>query len=134
MKKFIALIFFLLLLALMMVTCPNEEAHSKLVKERFSEAVKLEMKDKAGKTFGSLGSALAKPFVKTAINKALSVDNYGVVSIGRLKVGESERVISIGLLNHVFTASSQRLQSEIEKALSKKPADDETTDETTEND
>ena len=124
MKKLLFLVFIVLLLALMMVTCPNEEAHSQLIKQRFNEAVKAEMHEKAGKTLGSIGSALAKPFVKSAINKKLTVENYGVVSIGKLKVGDDERVISVGLLNHVFTASSEHLQGEIEKALHKKSKND----------
>ncbi len=124
MKKFISFVFLLILLAIMMVTCPNEEAHNQLIKQRFNEAVNAEMKERAGKTFGSIGSALAKPFVKSAINKRLTVDNYGVVSIGKIKLEDSERIISVGLLNHVFTASSERLQSEIQKAIGKKSADE----------
>ena len=125
MKKFLTLLFIVGVAVLMTATCPNEEAHRQVIKERLNKAVKAEVDEKVGKGFGSIGSVFTKPVVKSVLKRKFHVDNYVVLSIGRLEMKDSEQIISVGLLNHVFTGSSERFQQEIDKALQGKKADSE---------
>lgn len=117
MKKFLFLLFFVALAALMAATCPEETAHKEVVKQRLNKAVKAEIDDRLGKGMGSIGSVFTKPVVRSTLNRKFYVENYVVLSIGRLQLKDRNQVISVGLLNHVFTASSERFQEEIDKAL-----------------
>lgn len=104
---------------------PERRGHRQVIKERLNKAVKAEVDEKVGKGFGSIGSVFTKPVVKSVLKRKFHVDNYVVLSIGRLEMKDSEQIISVGLLNHVFTGSSERFQQEIDKALQGKKADSE---------
>lgn len=61
-----------------------------------------------------LGSALGSGIAEYIIDKQLIVDNYFVCSIGRFNYDGEKNIVSLGVLNHIFTMSEEDLLREME--------------------
>ena len=120
MKKIIALIVFVALIAGACFTCPDKKAHRKAL----TEAAGQYGEDKLGeatdgdKTLGSIAKALRKagdPVVGLAIGKMLQVDNYYLFSIGKIKRGEDTQMVSFGIYGHVFTPTTSMIDNALQE-------------------
>lgn len=95
------------LLIAMFATCPKPYEHRRVIQEVVREAVDERLGSSqdmvqalmmwAGKKVIGIGSDLA-------IDQLVTVDNYYVVSVGKIDWQGKERIVSVGLLGHVFTA------------------------------
>ena len=54
-----------------------------------------------------------------AVNNLLSVDNYAVCSVGRLEWQGDNKIVSFGLLGHVYTFDAEDLEEAYDKASNK---------------
>ena len=89
----------------MIITCPNAIEHEITIKKELPSILYPENSNDDS-FFGKIGDAIGKLFSKTTANivaeKQLVVDNYYIVSVGKIHyLGEIEPV-SIGIFNHVF--------------------------------
>ena len=103
----IVAILFIVLLVAMVATCPKASAHKEVLTNALQEAVDEKMSS-------TVGGDLLGTFVKTAsqltvgttakyvIDGMVRVDDYYLFSVGRLRYGSNEHIVSIGVLNHVF--------------------------------
>lgn len=104
------------LLVAMFISCPNEDDHRREVQIVGEKTVKLLAEKQDNAIVSGLATLFGGNIIKMMVSELLDVDNYGIVSIGRLnnttKDGGSS-IISVGILGHVFTASPEQLVSKM---------------------
>lgn len=105
----IAVLVVLLLAGLCVATCPDKEAHTEALKEVVNAHITAELSDEIGGEYSeglvSIGSMIGTGIGGLVIDNMLRVDNYFVCSIGTIELEGERKVVSVGVLNHVFTAS-----------------------------
>lgn len=103
---------FLVLLGLTcvcVVTCPNKSAHSEALKNLLNTVMTEEMNNSvetdedAG--WAMLGSMIGTGIGGLMIDNMLKVENYFVCSVGTMTFDGETKIVSLGLMNHVFTIS-----------------------------
>ena len=105
MKKLIKTILVLAILAgVMLFTCPEEEKH---VEKLTQEIVKSSQENNEDAGFlESIGNAIAgtisEKVVHLYVKNQLKVENYTLLNVGRMKYDGENRVVTIGVFNHVF--------------------------------
>ena len=105
---------FLVILALAcvcVVTCPDKSAHSEALKDILNTVMTEEM-NKSVETDEDAGWAMLGSMIGTGlgglmIDNMLKVENYFVCSIGTITYENETNIVSVGILNHVFTASEE---------------------------
>ena len=104
----------LVLAGLCVATCPDRDAHSEALKDLFNRIMTTEMsKDVSNESEAGLVmflSVLGTGLGGLVIDNVLNVDNYFVCSIGTITYNGETQVVSVGVLNHVFTARPSWLQ------------------------
>ena len=119
MKKFFLFVIVLAIIGfIMMATCPNEKDHEEAICLAIDQAIDEKLGDCSFSLMGAVkfGSKFAlKKGAELFIDLNVAVENYGVVSIGRYTFNGRNKVISVGLFNHVFTMSKNDILEEIEK-------------------
>lgn len=119
---FISLVFILLILCF---TCPSKDDHKKALTDVITQTLddakqKLnDNSDLAGidQTFTTMFLSSIDQVVKSSIDSLLKVNNYGVFSIGKINFAGQEKIVSLGILNHVFTLDKQDIEQEINRRL-----------------
>lgn len=108
---------------LLFVTCPNENSHRQEVHQLGERAVKLVAAEQNNPLVTGLSYMFGGKIVEMFVNECFEVDNYGVVSVGRIvdpTHTADPTVVSVGVLGHVYTASPEtvavRMKSTIKKA------------------
>ena len=105
---------FLVLLGLAcvcVVTCPDKSAHSEALKDLINTVMTEEL-NKSVETDEDAGWAMLGSMIGTGlgglmIDNMLKVENYFVCSIGTITYENETNIVSVGILNHVFTASEE---------------------------
>ena len=104
-----------ILLALFL-TCPDRASHEDMVKDSMKETVnKTYSKSNGEDPFKAFGQVLATGIINTAVGQMLTVDNYGIFSIGKIHFNGKTKVVSIGILGHVFTFDANDLERKLNK-------------------
>lgn len=115
MKKFGILIIILVLIALVGVaTCPDRQAHEEAISEVIDNYVKDKNASEATDLLSSFCNSLETKLVRLVMEENLEVENYFVCSIGRIEWEGEEKVVSVGLLGHIFTAKEEQIAAELE--------------------
>ena len=114
----------LLVIGLLALTCPTEQDHRNALTNVITDAISDEVpSDSAAdndiftKAMGMLGDAFTRQVVQKAVDNMVHVDNFTVVSIGRVRYNHKRQIVSVGLLNHVFTVNKEDLKQAAEKNL-----------------
>lgn len=114
----------LLFIGLLALTCPTEQDHRNALTNVITDAITDEVpSDSAAdndiftKAMGMLGDAFTRQVVQKAVDNMVHVDNFTVVSIGRVRYNHKRQIVSVGLLNHVFTVNKEDLKQAAEKNL-----------------
>lgn len=119
MKGFLYTLLIMFALSLVcIVTCPDKDAHSDALMKLFNVAWQTELAEvgiNENEGLALFGSALGSGIAEYVIEKQLIVDNYFVCSIGRFIYEGEENIVSVGVLNHIFTKSEELLR-ELEDA------------------
>lgn len=110
------------IIALLIFTCPNAQDHkdalSDVVTATVNDAVQetsSSMEDDfLAKAFNAISKAFTGRVVKEAIDNLITVDNYFVCSIGKVNYDNKEHIVSVGLLNHIFTVDKDELKTAAE--------------------
>ena len=118
MKKFLVFLTIVaLLVAAMAMTRPDKKAH----KEAMMKAVKEYVDDEARERgFGDngltrLGKNAVVQAVELALNYKLQLDDYYVVTVTHAELKGEDRILSVGVLGHVFTFDKEMLREQLEK-------------------
>ena len=101
---------FLVLLGLAcvcVVTCPDKSAHSEALKDLLNTVMTEEL-NKSVETDEDAGWAMLGSMIGTGIgglmiDNMLKVENYFVCSVGTMTFEGETKIVSLGLMNHVFT-------------------------------
>ncbi len=109
MKKFLIFILILVVIAsVCVVTCPDKASHKEALKEVLNTALTEELSsDEDDASLVMLGSMIGTGLGGLVIDNQLKVDNYFVCSIGTITYDGKTKVVSVGLLNHVFTPDKE---------------------------
>ena len=110
-KLLITLLILVILLGILAVTCPSRQDHKDAIASSSREWVKekIESADQMGglggltSVFSGVIEWISGKGIDYAIDEYLDVDNYFVCSVGRIRVGDNPKTVSLGVLNHVFT-------------------------------
>lgn len=117
MKKILFLVILAAVVVGAVVTCPDKKAHKEALADTFAEyaSYKIDenkdngLSDVLNEGLKVLRKAGGDKVVEATLSQFLEVDNYYVLSIGRLKQGGEKKLISIGLFGHVFTPTSSMI-------------------------
>lgn len=104
--------FIVAIVVVMFITCPSDGDHRREVRALGEKTVKLYAAKQNNIIVSGMAMTFGDDLVDMIISQLLEVDNYGVVSIGRLenpKNPSKSQVISVGVFGHVFTASPDEL-------------------------
>lgn len=114
MKSILYLLFVVIILGgICIATCPDHDAHSEALKNLLNNVLTSELsknmatEEDAGLVM--LGSMIGTGIGGLVIDNILSVENYFVCSIGTITYGGETRIVSVGLLNHVFTIRDKQV-------------------------
>lgn len=114
MKSILYLLFVVIILGgICIATCPDHDAHSEALKNLLNNVLTAELsknmatEEDAGLVM--LGSMIGTGIGGLVIDNILSVENYFVCSIGTITYGGETRIVSVGLLNHVFTIRDKQV-------------------------
>ena len=97
------------------VTCPKAEDHRRAIAQVSRDWVQSQQMELTGNkmTDAVLNEAfkwLVGEGTNLALDQMLTVDNYVVCSVGRISITGEPHVVSIGVLNHVYTYGTEDLQ------------------------
>ncbi|WP_273533585.1 DUF4359 domain-containing protein [Prevotella aurantiaca] len=97
-KKALRIIIPLLILAVLGFTCPDKKQHIDAIHTELMDYIK---KQEGNETamFASLGAGL----IDKVLAAKLDVNNYVLFSTGSLEDSGSSKIVSFGILGHVFT-------------------------------
>lgn len=118
MKKLIALIFFVAIIMMAVVTCPNAEAHKNAVSNVMSNVVDDKISDELASDnsnflsagLASIGSVFADKIIDVIVDEKLHVSNYIVFSLGKLHWENEDKVVSVGVFNQIYTFSEEDIR------------------------
>lgn len=117
MKKILFLVILAAVVVGAVVTCPDKKAHKEALADTFAEyaSYKIDenkdngLSDVLNEGLKALRKVGGDKVVEATLSQFLEVDNYYVLSVGRLKQGGEKKLISIGLFGHVFTPTSSMI-------------------------
>lgn len=107
-------VFYILLVVLILggicvATCPDREAHSAKLKELINQVITAELSsEEDDASLVMFGSVIGTGLGAFVIDNMLNVENYFVYSIGTITYDGETQVVSVGLLNHVFTVDEEK--------------------------
>lgn len=112
MRKFLIFVLTLVIIfGICVVTCPDKASHSEALKDVLNTALTETMSDRErDASLIMLGSMIGTGIGELVIDNMLKVDNYFVCSIGTITFDGETKVVSVGVLNHVFTPGKEDLK------------------------
>ena len=122
MKKFLIGALVLVAVIAMVKTVPDKKAH----KNAMMEAVKEYIDEEAAKrgigdgVLAKLGKGIVNKTIEVALNSKLEVDNYLIFNTTHVELDGESKVLSLGVLGHVFTFDKEMLREALEEAASEK--------------
>ena len=115
-KKFLLFILVLVIIAgVCVVTCPDKAAHCKALKDVLNTVLTEELSsDESDADLVMFGSMIGTGLGGLVIDNMLKVDNYFVCSVGTITYDGETKVVSVGVLNHIFTPDKEDLKKAAE--------------------
>ena len=117
MKKTLSIIIIIAIALVGVMTCPQKEAHKDAIMKLVDSALDSELYKRASteeeKGYAMIGSFLGSGIAELFLENKLLVDNYFVCSVGRIVFEGEERIVSVGLFNHVFTEDEDAMKERL---------------------
>ena len=111
MKKFLFLILFIVAVGVLLIaTCPDRNAHQAAIKSVVSEVINAEMDKQSNilsTELASISTMLTVNMADSYLNTNLIIRDHTLFNIGYINVDNDLRIISFGILNHVFTIDKE---------------------------
>jgi hypothetical protein len=121
MKKLLIGIIVIVAVVAMAKTVPDKKAHKKAMMEAVKEYVDEEATNRMGdNVLTDLGKGIVNKTVEVALNSKLEVDNYLICNTTHVKMGDETKVLSFGIIGHVFTFDKQMLREALEASAKEK--------------
>lgn len=104
------------------LTCPDKEAHKQALMGEINTALSETLMGEAGESdleqgIALFGGSVTSILVGTILDTTLKTNNYFVLSIGKITIGDNSKVVSTGIFGHVFTHfNSDDLKEAAEKS------------------
>ena len=119
MKKFFIYAILLVVVSFVLVaTCPSKKAHCEAIQGVLSGAINKEMdQSRIDETMASIGTMLAVNAVNEYLNSSLIVRDHTLYNVGVVSYKGEFRMVSVGVLNHVFTISEDDARQFIKDQL-----------------
>jgi len=114
MKKLLVSLFFIALVILLALTSPPKKVHSESITNVFNDAIR--NKSKSDNMFSILMDGAASYFLSSIVDKNLIVDDYLIFSLGKIQIQEESKIVSVGILNHVFTLGTKEMLEALESS------------------
>lgn len=108
MKKFFRFLLFLLIIGgVAVITCPDKQAHKDAIMNLINETISEDLGANEEENTDALGLISGIASIGTHVSgwfldSALSVENHFVFSLGRIKHGNENDIVSVGVFGHVF--------------------------------
>ena len=120
MKRLGCLFMFLLAVALVaIVTCPGKDKHVDKIASTVSNVVDDETKGFGKFAISLIDGLTGKDIVKSSVDKVITVDNYCLLSIGKMEWQGKEHITSVGIFGMVFTMPEEMMKDKLRKAKEK---------------
>jgi hypothetical protein len=87
------------------------------VNELIDEEITEEITGDEDKALALLASSFVSGISNLLIESRLSVDNHFLFSIGKVTFDSESKIVSIGILNHVFTDINDNIKEKIKERL-----------------
>ena len=121
MKKFLFLILFITVIGgVLIATCPDRHAHQEAIKSVVSEVVNAEVDQSNIFTteLASISTVLTMNMADSYLKTNLVVRDHTFYNIGYVNVKDEFRMISFGILNHVFTIDKETAREVMKDKMS----------------
>lgn len=113
----IALIAVVVIIVLALLTCPDKSKHSEALKDKLSSVIAGQTISKDTDDMTVLEVSLINALVGRVLDNLITVDDFGLFSVGRLTIKESENnIVSIGAFGHIFSKSKDQMRKDINES------------------
>lgn len=120
MKRLGCLFMFLLAVALVaIVTCPGKDKHVEKIAYTVSNVVDDETRGLGKFAISLIDELTGKDIVKHSVGEIITVDNYCLLSIGKMEWQGKEHITSVGIFGMVFTMPEEMMKDKLRKAIEK---------------
>ena len=127
----VLLLSFVVLIATMIITCPKAEQHKEVlstvitatVNDAVNESDNITGNAYLDNAFKTISNAFAGKVIQAAVNELVTVDNYVVCSLGKVRYEGKAHVVSVGVFGHIFTVDEDDLREAAEDYYKKKEID-----------
>ena len=112
----------LLLIALFLVaffTCPPKEKHVEKIASTVSNVVDDETRGLGKFAISLIDELTGKDIVKRSVDKVITVDDYSLLSLGKVEWQGKEHITSVGIFGMVFTMPEEMMKDKLRKAIKK---------------
>lgn len=124
----VLLLSFVVLIATMIITCPKAEQHKEVlstvitatVNDAVNESDNITGNAYLDNAFKAVSNAFAGKVIQAAVDELVSVDNYVVCSLGKVRYEGKAHVVSVGVFGHIFTVDEDDLREAAEDYYKKK--------------
>ena len=117
MKNLISILIVVVVLATLVLTCPDKDSHMDAINNELISVIDSKMnespydkgddkKDDFEEGLKLMASSLLGGLAKGIIGQQLIVENYVICSVGQINSSEGRKTLSVGICNHVFTLFS----------------------------
>ena len=118
-KTLLSLLVLLFIAGVCVVSCPKYDDHSQIINREVDRVIKEKISENAksdsDKVISWFASALCSKISEYLIEDNLIVDNYILFSVGKISLGDEEKIISIGALNYIYTDLTDAIDKEWDK-------------------
>ncbi len=121
MKRTLAIIIVLILALLMVFTTPEKNTHKQVMMEVVKDYVDEEAEKRLGDNiFADLGKIMANNSAKDILENKLRLHDYFFFNTTTMHLDGNDYLMSVGILNHVFTFDKETLQKRLDEAVNLK--------------
>lgn len=120
MKRLGCLFMFLLAVALVaIVTCPGKDKHVDKIASTVSNVLDDETKGFGKFAISLIDGLTGKDIVKRSVGEIITVDDYSLLSLGKVEWQGKEHITSVGIFGMVFTMPEEMMKDKLRKAIEK---------------
>lgn len=92
-------------------TCPKKDRHVAFLTDRINVIVTEELEEHGGGgDLAPLGLLFGNAIVVPLVEKALTVNDNFLFSIGKIPIDGKETVVTVGAFGHIFSASKEQMK------------------------
>lgn len=120
MKRLGCLFIFLFAVALVaLITCPGKDKHVEKIASTVSNVVDDETRGLGKFAISLIDELTGKDIVKRSVDKVITVDDYSLLSLGKVEWQGKEHITSVGIFGMVFTMPEEMMKDKLRKAIKK---------------